>query len=234
MKNKKTIILIPGMMSDHRLWEPQIKELKKDFELYVFFSTQHASITEMTAAFLESAPKKFALFGTSMGGYLAIDIALQAKNRITHLGLFNTNAHEDFLEKSEARIKEINEGESQFIEQKKNIHNFEKFISPDCLNKSDICKTLSQMNIDLGYNTFKNHQQACISRKNSSEKIKKITIPTAIVGGKDDIITPPQEQTYLASKIKKSTLLLLENCGHIATLEKPDLVTNEIIKLLER
>ena len=88
---KQPLVLLPGMMCDERLFAPQIEALASTWAISVADLTQHDSIASLAASVLDNAPQTFALAGLSMGGIVAMEIMRQAPERVTRLGLFDTN-----------------------------------------------------------------------------------------------------------------------------------------------
>ncbi len=66
------------------------------------------------------------------------------------------------------------------------------------------------------------------------EQIKAIALPTLVICGTDDLMTPPKYAEYLYREINGSQLLLIPAAGHMVMLEKPDEVTEGIEAFLER
>ena len=85
---KRTLVLLPGLLNDHRLFQHQISNLADIVALNVADLTQANSMSELAAHVLDEAPREpFALAGLSMGGYLALEIMRQAPKRVSALAL---------------------------------------------------------------------------------------------------------------------------------------------------
>jgi pimeloyl-ACP methyl ester carboxylesterase len=61
-----------------------------------------------------------------------------------------------------------------------------------------------------------------------SEVLERLELPTLIVCGDKDRLTPPAHARHMASKIAESRLLILENAGHMAFMEDHEVVNAEI------
>jgi pimeloyl-ACP methyl ester carboxylesterase len=231
---KRTLYLLNGMMSDHRLWQPQIQAMGDKFDIDAPVFRDCDSLFKMAQQLLQNAPAQFAIIGTSMGGYLALEIMRQSPDRITHLGLFNTNGYADKSERKEVRQTEIDAGQDAFIKHRQNLDNMNVFLSPTAHERDDIKSIMRDQALDLGYDVMVNQQKSCMTRLSSMALLPQITIPTTILGGRHDIVTPPEGQIDLAQGIKNARLVLIPDCGHVATLEKPDHVTHEILNLLNQ
>jgi pimeloyl-ACP methyl ester carboxylesterase len=63
---------------------------------------------------------------------------------------------------------------------------------------------------------------------NLMERVKDIAVPTLILCGEDDLLTPPKFSEYLHTQIPGSTLVRIPDAGHILMVEKPDPVNKAI------
>ena len=77
------VVFIPGLLCDAALYGPQLKALRDVARMHVADHTTAASMNGIAATILATAPKKFALCGLSMGGYIAFEIMRQAPERVT-------------------------------------------------------------------------------------------------------------------------------------------------------
>lgn len=66
------------------------------------------------------------------------------------------------------------------------------------------------------------------------EQVKAITLPTLVICGTDDLMTPPKYAEYLHRQINRSQLTLIPAAGHMVMLEKPDEVSEDIETFLDR
>jgi pimeloyl-ACP methyl ester carboxylesterase len=64
------------------------------------------------------------------------------------------------------------------------------------------------------------------------ERLGDISVPTLVIGGKDDRLTPPKFSEYLREHIPNARLLLVEEAGHMVMLEQPAVVTEAIADFL--
>jgi pimeloyl-ACP methyl ester carboxylesterase len=76
--------------------------------------------------------------------------------------------------------------------------------------------------------------QAIMSRPDSAAVLPSITVPTTIVVGDEDVITPPSDAAFMHSRISGSTLVVIAGAGHMANLEAPDAFNTALNGLLER
>jgi pimeloyl-ACP methyl ester carboxylesterase len=64
------------------------------------------------------------------------------------------------------------------------------------------------------------------------DKVEQIQIPTLIICGGEDMMTPPKYSSYLANKIKGAKLLVLDGGTHLVFAEKPEQVNQAIEQFL--
>ena len=76
--------------------------------------------------------------------------------------------------------------------------------------------------------------QAIMSRPDSAAVLPSITVPTTIVVGDEDVITPPSDAAFMHSRISGSKLVVIPGAGHMANLEAPDAFNVALNGLLER
>jgi pimeloyl-ACP methyl ester carboxylesterase len=83
---------------------------------------------------------------------------------------------------------------------------------------------IQSMASGLGSEVFARQQRAIIGRPDSRPILKSIACPTLVICGEDDQITPPERATEMAVGIKHARLEIIPQCGHLATLDQPELV----------
>ena len=86
--------------------------------------------------------------------------------------------------------------------------------------------------MDLGADVFRSQSLALRSRIDSAPTLSTITCPTLVMCGDEDRLCPPAYHKYMAAEIPNARLRVIENCGHLSSLEQPDAVTQELQALL--
>jgi pimeloyl-ACP methyl ester carboxylesterase len=86
---------------------------------------------------------------------------------------------------------------------------------------------------DTGPAAFIRQQQALIARRDYSPLLSQIAVPTLVLVGEDDQITPPEFAREMAGGIAGSRLVTVPRCGHLSTLEAPGIVTDALKGWLE-
>src|SRR5258706_4823455 len=101
---KQPLVLLPGLLCDAALWEPQLSDLADVADFFVADLTEQQTMKDMAATVLRDSPwKEFALAGLSMGGYVAQEIVRQAPQRVKKLALLDTRSRAELPEETERR-----------------------------------------------------------------------------------------------------------------------------------
>ena len=221
------LVLLPGLLCDERLWAAQIEALQGVAHVTVARLDGENSISALAGAVLEQAPNTtFMLAGLSMGGYVALEIMRQQPKRVLGLALISTSARPDTAEASRGRAALIKQSIDDFPGVIGEL--LPKLLHASRLNDTAVTSIVSGMAKKLGPEVFRQQQQAIIGRPDSRPSLHEITCPTLIVCGREDKITPIDVHTEMAESIPGAHLAVIEHCGHLATLEQPDQVSEAL------
>jgi pimeloyl-ACP methyl ester carboxylesterase len=144
-----------------------------------------------------------------MGGYVSLEIMRRAPERVTKLALLDTSARSDTEEQSRRRHHFIQlTREGGFDEVISTLLSL--FVHPDRMQDEQLCNNIKEMNRRVGPEIFMRHQAAIMGRPDSRNDLSKIKCPTLILCGRP---------------IPKARLAIIEDCGHMTTMERPHAVT---------
>ena len=220
--------MVPGMMCDERIFSPQIEELSKNLEVTVADISNFSSVSELASDVLKKAPKSFSLLGHSMGGIVAMEIYSQEPKRIEKLILMDTNPKAELDEvklKREPQIKEVNKGKLLEVMRDEMKPNY----LAESENKRSVLNVCMDMALTLGPDVFINQSRALQSRLDQQNTIQSIKIPVLIMCGSEDKLCPVERHEMMHNMISDSDLIIINNAGHMPTLEQPR-ETTEVIK----
>lgn len=218
---KKKLVMLPALMCDDRLYDHQIKSLESFCDIEVFAFKDVDNTFEASQIILDQiGDEHFHLLGTSMGGYIAMELMRHTKN-IDSLMLINTNFYEDSVEKKAQRFMQIEEAKDLLDSQFKAIN--KDIVSNYLYNLSYPKESLlKDMAKNIGRLGFINQQKLILSRKSSVEDFQYYNIPTLIVSGSKDVITPTSLHEEMVANLKKGTLVSIDNCGHLSPIDQPE------------
>jgi pimeloyl-ACP methyl ester carboxylesterase len=227
-----TLVLIPGLGCTERLFEPQISALSGSRTIVVADHTQDDSIPAIAARLLKDAPERFALAGLSMGGYVALEVMRQAPGRVERLALLDTSARPDTPEASRDRARLIalaQAGRFEDVYPKA----WPRLVHPDRQSDKALQEVIFGMMRETGAEAYVRQQRAIMGRVDSRPLLPGIEIPTLILVGDGDVITPPEIAREMAEMIEWASLVVIPESGHSSTLEQPERVSQALRLWLE-
>jgi pimeloyl-ACP methyl ester carboxylesterase len=218
------LVFLPGLLCDHALWAHQVEHLADGAEVMVGDLTRDDSIKAMAERILEQAPDSFALAGLSMGGYVAQEIMRQEPERVERLALIDTQARADSAEQVKTRkdlIRLATIGKFKGVTPQL----LPNLVHHDRLDDPSVRDVVLEMAERVGQEAFVRQQTAVLGRKDGREDLRSIRVPTVVVCGRQDILTPPHLHGEMADRVPGARLVIVEDAGHLAPLEQPHAVT---------
>lgn len=228
MRTPLPIVFLPGASSDEAAWDAQRSFFSQKTGVIVVNLTQFDSIGAMADHVLEKAPPEFALCGTSMGGYVALDVLKKAGGRVKKAALCNTTARADTPERSRERAAEVALGEEAYIRARNDDAHYNQLLGKKSARDRALVARLREISLRVGYGCFSRHQKACAGREESLSFLPGVSIPVLITGGEEDALIPPALQREMHEKIAGSRLAILSGAGHIAQMETAEAMTEEL------
>jgi pimeloyl-ACP methyl ester carboxylesterase len=221
---KRHLLFLPGLLNDAALWTHQSQALADTVEVHVGDLTRDDNIEAAADRVLAAAPRTFALAGLSMGGYVAQEIMRQAPERVERLALLDTSARADTEEKRHNRAELIRLSEmGKFKGVTPRL--LPTLIHPSRLKDPAVADVILDMAERVGQEAFIRQQTAIMNRKDSRPDLAAIRVPTVVVVGRQDALTPVALAAEMAQGIEGARLVVIEDCGHLSPLEQPHAVT---------
>ncbi|MDB4017226.1 alpha/beta hydrolase [Amylibacter sp.] len=226
------LVLLPGMMCDERLFASQINELSKRREVHFAKITDHETISELASEVLNNAPPVFALAGLSMGGIVAMEIVSQAPERVERLALLDTNPLAelpDVLKRRGPQIDAIKNGQLKEIIRDEMKPNY----LFDGVRKAEILKLCMDMALDIGPDAFIRQSIALRDRVDQKNTLGSYKRPALVLCGRHDVLCPLERHELMHTLLENSKLEIIEDAGHLPTLEQPKITTMALASWLE-
>lgn len=172
--------------------------------------------------------------GLSMGGYVALAFCKQFPSRVKALVLADTRAQADTEEGKQARFqqaeKALSEGMAGIADAM-----LPKLLTPDTVSKRpEVVKRVRDMMLKTKPQGAASALLGMAERDDQSEFISTINVPTMILVGREDAITPVADSEKMQSKIAPSRLVVIENAGHVSNLEQTGHFNFALSRFLER
>jgi len=226
------IVLVPGLNCSARLYAQQIPALWRFGPVTVADHTRDESVAAIARRILAAAPPRFALAGLSMGGYLACEIIRQAPQRVAKLALLDTGARSESPQQSERRRPTIETAKNGGF-RKVTDDSFFFFVHPDRYGDAALKDLVRLMADETGLEAYLRQQQAIVTRPDSRPGLSAIKCPTVVVVGEQDNGTPPELAREIAHAISRSRLVVIPDCGHLSTIERPEAVTEVLVEWMQ-
>ncbi len=221
------VVLIPGLLCTPRLYREQLEALWRLGPVIVADHTRDDSMGGIARRILSQAPPRFALIGLSMGGYASFEILRQAPERVAKLALLNTTARPDVPEQTEGRKKQIDLAQSGGFDKIAGLL-FPRFVAASRHGDRELEAIVRTMAAETGPAAFVRQQTAIMTRIDSRPSLAAIRCPTLVVGGEHDALMPADRAAEMAAGIPNARQLVVPDCGHLSTLEQPEVLTRAL------
>ena len=224
------LILIPGRMNDADLFRDQVDALGDVCRPVVADVTRGRSFAELAASVLDLGEDRFALAGFSFGGIVAMEIARQEPERLTHLALMDTVMGPDTPEALADR-----RAAAAMVERSVRFNGFggataAAYLAPQHRGDEAIFSRIRGMTDRLGKDVFV--RQTRLERADNRAALAALTCPVVVACGAEDKITPPAHHREMAALIPGAKLVIIPEAGHMTPLEQPDAVADLLRDLL--
>ena len=221
----RTVVLLPGMMCDERLFAYQaeglMQEAQRSFEVIIPRIDSAESVQGLADKILAETPPSFALCGLSMGGIVAMEIIAQAPQRIERLALLDTNPLAETTEgvtRRNRQIADVKKGRlKQVIAEEMKPHYLAD--GPNKQAHLDLCMDMA---LTLGKEVFVAQSLALRDRPDQTQTLRAVRCPTLILHGKQDSLCPPERHHLMQDLIPHARLVEVDGAGHLPPLEEPD------------
>ncbi|SKA32547.1 Pimeloyl-ACP methyl ester carboxylesterase [Enhydrobacter aerosaccus] len=231
---KTPLLLVPGLLCSPRLFAPQVAALSDIADIVVpDWRKAPLSIFDSwgaTARWIldQMPPGRFALAGLSLGGMISVEIMQIAAERVSKLALLDTGMRaQNDTEKAirRARVRLADDGNFELVLGLQ----LARFLPAYRLPDKALVDEVMMMCRETGVEIYKRQEELAAVRVDRRPDLPKITCPTVVVCGRDDVTTPLAFSEEIAAGITGSELAVIEQCGHLVTMEKPA-ETNAILR----
>lgn len=229
------VVLLHAFPMSGAMWEPQLEALKAFRvllpDLRGFGGTPLVGpwlVEHAAADVLESFEGKAAIVGLSMGGYVALQIAAAAPERVTGLVLCDTRAEPDANENKAKRAAAID-----FVRK----NGVDAFLGPflnDAVANQSALPFLTGVAAKSSPEAVMAALAALAARPDAVPGLSKIKVPTAVLVGSQDKITPLPLAEAMRSKIPGAELHLVPGAGHFSNAENPAVFNERLVSFLKR
>ncbi|HUK51401.1 MAG TPA: alpha/beta fold hydrolase [Terriglobales bacterium] len=241
------IVLIHGFPFTHAMWNPQIEFLKSHFRIIAYDIRGHGKsdvgdgqyslelfVDDLIGLLDHLQLEKVVLCGLSMGGYIALRAIERNPERFRALILCDTTSNADSNEAKLRRAASI-----KTVKRAGVVPYAQEFLKAvltpqNIQDKPDLVHTVLSMiesNSSVG---ICGTLLALAGRTDTTPSLPRIQVPTLILVGEQDKITPPDLSKKMHALIKNSKLQILPNAAHLSNLEEPEEFNEHILDFLKK
>src|SRR5215471_12380637 len=222
------LILVPGLMCDATVWAHQARHLETIATIAVSDHGSLDSLGKMAEAILRSAPERFAIAGHSMGGRVALEVFRRAPDRIEGMALMDTayaprpaGAPGEAEAAQRYALLDIARNEGTRAMGKVWVQNM---VHPDRLADTPLLNSILEMFSRKTPDVFAAQIKALLERPDATPLLTQIHCPTMVLCGRQDSWSSLSRHEEIAARIAQSELFVIEHCGHMSTMERPERV----------
>ena len=222
------VVMIPGLNCTEILFRHQIDVLSQSRDVIIADHGYHDSFGAIVRELLANTPNRFDLVGLSLGGYLSFEVLRQAPQRVRRLALLNTSSIGDTTVQTKARREAIALAErGEFM--KASLANLKITVAKSRADDHQWAAEITRMATHTGVDAWRNQMFAIMGRAVSLPLLPSIHTKTLVVVGDEDQLTPPHLARQIANGIADAKLEVVENCGHMSTMEHPEQLTQLLL-----
>ena len=237
-KGRHTLVLVHGFLGGSGYWLPQTSGLRDHFDFIAvdlpgFAASAGVAAPESIAGFSDALIElvdtlgvgRFSLLGFSMGGMVAMELALAHGERLDKLVLYGTSASGSLPDRFESWDTSIKRMESQGVEATADRTVASWFVDGDKHPFHPACRQACR-----GAS-----REACVKamrgmqRWNARDRLSAIKLPTLVIVGDRDRSTRPAESVEIWQLVAGSQLCVIPNAAHGLHMEKPDLFNRVVL-----
>ena len=240
------LVLLHPFPAHHGIWMPVAEALASRYRLLLPDLRGHgdsqvgegpATMEKHAADVLnvcQAAGVRRALFaGNSIGGYVLFEFWRRYRDRVAALILCDTRAQADTPEARARRLQSaedvLRRGTEPFIESM-----LPKLLGKTTFaNRPDVVDAVRRMAMKMSPAGIAAVQRGMAERPDSLPTLATVDVPTLIMVGDEDTVSPPADAELMRAHIRGSTLRVVPRAGHYPPFEQPEVCTAAIREFLD-
>ena len=249
-RQRGALVLLHAFPVNARMWEPQLAMAERGWRVIApqfrgFDSAGQVPVRPTPATTMDDYAGDVVdlldglhihdavVCGLSMGGYVAFAMLRLAARYVQGLVLADTRPQADTPEAAEGRrkmIQQVAEGGAAAIADEMIAR-----LLGDTTRRTrpDVVERVRGLILSNGADAIAGALHAMMTRPDSTDLLASIHIPTLIVAGSEDAVTPPAVAEEMQRKIAGSELAIVESAGHLSNLERSDAFNASLARFLD-
>jgi 3-oxoadipate enol-lactonase len=240
------VVFIHGYPLSRRMWDPQVQALKAqarciaidlrghgESQAPLWFATVDIYADEVAGLLDHLGIERAVICGFSMGGYVAFAFLRKYPRRALGLILADTRPQSDTPEGKQARF---NAAQTAHTQGQKAIADamLPRLLSEKTVSeRSDLVRAVREMMESNPVTGMAADLMAMAERPDSLELLPSVNVPTLIIVGEEDGLTPPADAQLMADKIASSKLETIPGAAHLSNLERPEAFNGAVSEFLK-
>lgn len=246
-ENGTPVVFIHGFPFSSEMWKPQVEALQQTYRVIVYDVRGHGKsgtgdgqysieyfVDDLFALLDHLTILKVALVGLSMGGYIALRAMEREPGRFRALVLCDTRSDSDT---NESKIKRFNQAKLVKVEGTRGFA--DDFVKAVFFEKTFQSKPQA---VQLIHDLIEHTEPLAISgtllalagRTDTTASLPRIAIPTMVIVGEKDVVTPPHTAVAMKEKLPNAEMFVIPNAGHLSNLENPGDFNMRLLTFLQK
>lgn len=232
------VIVVHGFPLDGAMWSGVARALSSKFQVLKpdlpgrgNSEAPAPTSVEAHADFLETILAQVegpvGIAGFSFGGYIALALMKRRPEKVRALALVDTRAAADDEAGKAKRDETIAavraNGVAPIVESMP-----AKLLSPESLGRPDLLERVRRIISRQRPETVEADLMALRDRPDSTPFLREIAVPTLVLVGERDVLTPPADSEAMAAAIPNARLAVIPGAGHLTPMERPKAVAEAL------
>jgi 3-oxoadipate enol-lactonase len=228
--DRPAVVMLHSLGCDRSMWRAQVDALAVDHRLVLIDMRGHGESDappgpyaierlgrDVLAVADAAALTDFRLCGISIGGLIALWMAIHAPERVISAVFCNTAAKLGDPEAWAARIAAVRSGGMESVREAVMERWFMPGFAIDRPEQHAAAAEVFTTTLPEGY------IGCCeaLATADLRDEVASITVPTLVIGGGADVSTPPDQAEWLHEQIRGSSLTVIERAAHLSNLDQP-------------
>jgi pimeloyl-ACP methyl ester carboxylesterase len=219
----QTVVLLHGLLCDDSIWQHQVAGLGDIADVVVPVYRSATSLDEMAGTALASVTGRIALAGHSMGARVALEMWRSAPERITRLALFDFGvvgvSEGEHAQRRALTALSAEQGMGAVAQTW-----VASMVRPESREDASLMTSLHAMVETYTPAEHAAQVEALLNRRDLWSLLPTITVPTLVAVGRQDPWRGVDHHREIAAAIPGSRFEVIEDCGHMAPAEQPEVV----------
>lgn len=228
---EEPLLLIPGLMADARVFSGQIMALSPGRAVQVATLGAADTVSDMALSILATAPPRFALAGQGLGGAVAMEILRRAPDRVARLALINAYAMAESPQMAADREPRIALARAGRLDDAMDKEIPAAALAPGA-GRAGAQALIRDMARSFGADTYARHSRAMMRRPDQQRTLRTAMVQAFAICGAADTLAPVKRHEFMADLMPHAQLRVIEDAGHLPSVEAPAALTAALTEWL--